>query len=135
MKGTSHRKTLSFSVLIKGVVIGTLASLTATLLLVLLCVVIVVKMQTVPYGAIAPMVMTAAAIGAFLGGYCGGRISRQNGLPVGSVIGLLLFLCMLAAGLLSGGMLGTATLLRFLLPVTAGSLGGIAAVNKRRRRR
>ncbi|HCA54206.1 MAG TPA: TIGR04086 family membrane protein [Ruminococcaceae bacterium] len=135
MKGESRAKDLHLSVMIKGTIIGALIGVTVTLLLVLVCVYAVVKMQTIPYGAIAPMVIVTATVGAFMGGYCSGRISRQKGLLSGAVSGLLVFLCMLAAGTLSGGMLGTMTLLRLLLPVTAGALGGIAAVNKRQRRK
>lgn len=135
MKGDTRKKSLNLPVMIKGTIVGTLAGVGITLLLVVLCVTVVVKMQTVPYGAIAPMVIVTAAIGAFIGGYLGGRVSRQNGLLLGAISGLLLFLCMLAAGTLSGGVLGTTTLLRLLLPVTAGALGGIAAVNKRHRRK
>lgn len=135
MKGDIRKKPLHLSVMVKGTLVGTLAGALLTLLLLVLCVYVVVKMQTVPYGAIAPMVIVTAAVGAFVGGYLGGRVSRQNGWLVGAVSGLLLFLCMLGVGTLSGGVLGTATLLRLLLPVTAGALGGIAAVNKRHRRK
>ncbi len=135
MKGESTKKTFDLPAMIKGLVTGTLTGIAVTFILVLVCVYAVVKMQTIPYSAIAPMIIITASIGSFAGGYLAGRVSRQNGLLLGAVCGLLLFLCMLGAGVLSGGIIGATTLLRLLLPLTAGALGGIAAVNKRRRRR
>ena len=132
MKTEGSKKSFDLSVMIKGLIIGTVVGAAALFLLTMVCVGAVIKMETVPYGAVAPIVMVISCIGAFLGGYSGARVSKQNGLLLGAVSGTLLFLIMLLTGILSGGVIGTGSLLRFLLAATAGSLGGIAGVNKRK---
>lgn len=135
MKSDSRKRSINVKGIVKAVAVGTLAGAAMLFLLVVLGVYIVLKLHTVPYGAIVPMVMVTACIGSFFGGYLGARISRQYGLPIGALCGTMIFILMVAAGALSGGTLAATTLLRFLLTVTAGALGGIAGVNRRKRRK
>lgn len=121
--------------LIKAVITGTISGSVAALVLLLICVYAVTKMTAIPYGAITPMTVSAVSVGAFVGGYVCGRVSKRLGLAMGAVCGAVMFLVFVGIGMAFGGSLGSVTLLRLALMITAGALGGIAGVNKRSRRR
>ena len=103
MKTEGSKKSFDLSVMIKGLIIGTVVGAAVLFLLTMVCVGAVIKMETVPYGAVAPIVMVISCIGAFLGGYSGARVSKQNGLLLGAVSGTLLFLiCNEASSFVTG---------------------------------
>jgi putative membrane protein (TIGR04086 family) len=78
--------------------------------------------------------MAAAAIGAFLAGLTAAAVARQNGLLLGAVCGLLLFLLILVAGVARyAGVSGTHALLKFVVLLVCGSIGGVLGVNMRKR--
>ncbi|MBQ9460467.1 MAG: TIGR04086 family membrane protein [Clostridia bacterium] len=132
-EAAKHKKDIIRSV--KAVITGTLAGSAAAVVLLLICVYAVTQMKAVPYGAITPMSASAVSVGAFVGGYVCGRVNKRMGLAMGAACGAVMFLIFVGIGMAFGGSLGSVTLLRLALMITAGALGGIAGVNKRSRKR
>ncbi len=88
-----------------------------------------------PASAVTPVALAAAAIGAFISGFVAARLSRERGLLYGAGVGLLLFLLITIAGMLSLQELrGTMMLLRAALTIGFGALGGVLGVNVKTRR-
>ena len=115
--------------LLIGVAVGILV---CTLLLLLMAAVI--QRVDVPRGAALPLAVVAAAVGAFAGGLTAALISRQRGLLLGAISGLVLFLLVLLAGLARYAAVdGPTALLKAVVLVVAGAVGGVLGVNRRRR--
>ncbi len=119
----------------KAVTVGAVSGACISMLLILVSVLAVIKMQRVPYTAVPFISAAAAGIGALFGGYICGRTGKRLGMATGAVCGVLVTGVLMLIGLISGGAVGGATLLRVLLAIVGGALGGVAGVNKRRRRK
>lgn len=89
---------------------------------------------TFPSRAVTLLALAAAGLGALVGGFVAARISRERGLLFGAGSGLFLFLLTLAAGLFlsPAGEMGL-WLVKLAVTVVAGAVGGLLAVNTRRR--
>ena len=113
--------------LLPGVAVG---AVTATGLM-LLCALLTVRLD-LPQEATTPMALSAAGLGALVGGATAGLCHRQKGLPLGAVCGTLLYLILLIAGLARGGglALGYAALKWAVLTVCSAA-GGVWGVNRR----
>lgn len=108
-----------------GVVVGTLLLLGAALLL---------QSAQLPAGALSPLALTAAGIGALAGGCAAALAAKERGLLIGAVCGTLLYLLLLIAGWarLGGADAGYACLKWAVLTV-CGAVGGLIGVNRKRR--
>ncbi len=115
--------------LLIGTAVGIIAC-TAVMLLMTL----VLQHAEIPRRAVMPMAVAAAAVGSFLAGLVAARLARQNGLLLGALCGSVLYLLVLAAGLLhyAGVGIGFAAVKAGMMLV-AGALGGILGVNRRHR--
>ena len=133
MKRRSEKKRLMIRY-IKGLVFGMIAGTAATVLFVIAFAAVIVKTGSVPHGILSPLTAAAAGLGALFGGYLCGRTGKRLGMAMGALCGLLIFSALLLIGTAFGGTIGAATLLRLLLIITGGALGGIAGVNRRRKR-
>ena len=110
-----------------GLCIGVLA---VTLLL--LTMAFVIRSVDVPRGVITPLAVIAAGVGAFAAGLTAALAARRNGLLLGAVCGLLLFLIILLAGSLrSGGVDGSFAAVKAAVLTVAGAIGGVLGVNRR----
>lgn len=79
-------------------------------------------------------IIAADVISAFMGGYIAARINKEKGMVCGAIVGGILFICVLAGGLISGCQevtFRTAISLGVLL--IFGALGGIKGVNRKAR--
>ena len=75
----------------------------------------------------------ALVIGAYFGGYTGGRKRKRNGLAAGALTGLLMFIFILIAGSIFAGYSARITSFgKLLLTVAAASIGGTVGVNTKR---
>lgn len=114
-----------------GAVAGAVGCLLSLLLLAA-----VLTAQDVPQTAVSPMALIAAAIGGFVGGFTAARIAGQNGWLMGALAGLALFTLLLIAGGFT--MLDNAgdshLLLKLLIVLATAAVGGVVAVNIRKRR-
>ena len=107
-----------------GVLCGTLLLLISALL---------IRSVDIPIGAATPLAVTAAAGGAFAGGWTAARIAGCRGLVWGVLCGGLLTLILLLAGLVRAGGIdpGFAAVKTAVLTLSGG-LGGILGVGKTR---
>lgn len=93
------------------------------------------KMKQVPVVALSPISIGISALGAFIAGLVAGKLSHQRGLLYGSIAGLVLFLLFLISNLSSGTPLSWVAFARMGVMVLAGAIGGLLAVNKKRKRK
>ena len=107
-----------------GVVCCTLCLLLAALLL---------NTVDVPQGAVAPLAVCAAGLGAFAAGVAAALATGCRGLMWGAVCGGLLYLVLLLAGLIRTGSIdGGYALIKMAVLTLCGALGGLLAVNRKR---
>ncbi|MBQ5840407.1 MAG: TIGR04086 family membrane protein [Clostridia bacterium] len=130
----THDRTQSFfGRLIRPLLIGVAVGILVCTLLLLLMAAVIQRVD-VPLGAALPLAVGAAAVGAFAGGLTAALISRQRGLLLGAVSGLVLFLLVLLAGLARYAAVdGSTALLKAVVLMVAGAVGGVLGVNRRRR--
>ena len=103
-------------------------------LLVLLLLAAVLAATDVPKAAITPLAVVAAAVGAFIGGIVAARMAREKGLLLGAACGLVLFLLVLIAGFaVLKDIRGSYAVIKLLVLIACGSVGGILGVNARKR--
>ncbi len=114
--------------LLVGLCVGVLC---CTLLLLLMA--LLIRSVDVPRAAITPLAVTAAAVGAFLAGLTAALTARKNGLLLGALCGLALFLLVLIAGAArSAGVSGSYALVKAAVLTVAGAIGGVLGVNRRK---
>lgn len=134
MKKDSVKKTFVSGKALKAIIIGSIVGSAVSVFAIILASTIIVKLGMVPYEVIVPIVIAAIVIGAFIGGYITARINKTSGMAMGAVCATVMFVLCLGTGTASGGVLGITVLLRLLLMIVSGAVGGILGVNKRRRR-
>lgn len=88
-----------------------------------------------PDGVISLMSVTALSAGAFSGSYIASKRRRQNGMLIGIAVGLIIYSCILIAGIIytrSSG--GIGFLPKLIIAVICGAIGGILGVNSKQKR-
>lgn len=111
---------------------GTLSGI-VTCLLVLLLMAAVLAAGDIPKAAVTPLAVAAAVIGSAVGGFVTARLRGENGLLFGAACGLALFVLVMAVGFtLLHQIRGGYVLLKLVLMLIAGAVGGILGVNRRR---
>ncbi len=118
-----------------SVAIGAICGIAAVLLIAALFSFIIVKSESVNYSLLIPFGIVAACIGTFGGGFISARISGSAGMLIGTVNGVLMFVLLLGAGAVIGEMPEAVSLLRLVLMVLSGAIGGVVGVNGKRKRR
>lgn len=119
--------------LLRPVCIGACVGAVCCLLLLLLMSAVMAATD-VPKSVVTPMAVVAAAAGAFIGGITAARIAKEKGLLIGAACGLLLFLVVLIAGFaVLKDIRGTYVLVKLLVLIGCGAVGGILGVNLRKR--
>ena len=104
---------------------------TATLLL--LGAATVLWQADIPRGAVVPMAVTAAAIGALVAGLVAALCADKRGLLTGAVCGTLMALMLLVVGLVRfGGVDVGYTALKWAVMTLCGAIGGLIGVNRKR---
>lgn len=112
-----------------GVIVGGLCCL-----LVLLILAALLSAQNIPQVAVVPLASLATAAGALAGGFTAAKISGKNGWLIGGVTALLLFLLTMVSGFgLFGQLDGGFILIKLAVMLVCGMIGGILAVNLRKR--
>jgi putative membrane protein (TIGR04086 family) len=121
---------------LKAIVLGACFGAVFCMIGLIACALVFMGAKSIPYQMIQQIVLVICGLGALLSGYLCVRISRKNGLLFGFLAALLLFLLMLlvsAAAIQEP--LTQQSLLRGLLMVIAGAIGGVIGVNKKSKRR
>ena len=119
---------------VKSIIIGSFLGIILCIALLFLSAFVLTKSSNIPHLAVSPLVMMIAGCGAFAGGYIGARILKQNGMLCGMVCGFVMFVILFIAGLVTvRESLSLTTLIRLLLMLLTGAVGGILGVNKRKK--
>ena len=117
---------------LKAIVLGACFGAVFCMIGLIACALVFMGAKSIPYQMIQQIVFR----GALLSGYLCVRISRKNGLLFGFLAALLLFLLMLLVSVAAiQEPLTQQSLLRGLLMVIAGAIGGVIGVNKKSKRR
>ena len=94
----------------------------------------VMAMQDIPQMAVTPLAVVAAAVGSVIGGFTCARITRSRGMLGGAACGVLLyFLIMIMGFSVLQDIRGWYALVKLLVMILGGAIGGVLGVNKRRR--
>jgi len=106
----------------------------ASVLIVLLALSAAAVFFDIPSAVVLPLSTVANAIGALVGGFVSARINKRNGWLFGLLSALFLFLFSTAAGLgLFSDTDGTFLMIKALIMLACGMVGGIFAVNSGKR--
>lgn len=132
-ESASAAEPAKFSRVAMTVLAGMLVGL-ATSLVMLLIFSIVMTVKDVPQGVVPTLTAVSVALGSFVGGFAGARLHRKSGLAFGAVIGVCMYLLLMIVGVImqSGG-LGASVLVKLVVSLASGGIGGIIGVNARRR--
>ena len=121
---------------LKAIVLGACSGAVFCMIGLIVCALVFMGAKSIPYQIIQQIVLAICGLGALLSGYLCVRISRKNGLLFGFLAALLLFLLML---LVSAAAIQEPftqqSVLRGLVMVIAGAIGGVIGVNKKSKRR
>lgn len=130
MKGLSAAGQKPALVMIRAIVIGAVAGALLCALLLACFAFAFVSAESIPHDFLPAFIVAVTVASAFLAGFVTARISKQKGLLCGSAAGLLLFLLFLLAGVaLSQGHTGVDAVMRVILMVLSGGIGGLISVN------
>ena len=118
-------KTATVSVAIGLVVSAVLLFLAAALMTV----------WDLPEGAVSPIAVSTLGIGTLVTGFLAAKRTGKNGLVIGAMCGLLMFLLALIAGLSIFGKVQVGfTLFKLAVSVLCGAIGGVLGVGGRKHR-
>lgn len=136
MSNRKKNSGISSSNYINPISIGTLSGLATCSLLLISLAFIFTKSSNPPHSVVDPLTITIAGIGAFVGGYFSSRISKENGMMYGMICAFIMFLFIFISGLISvRESITMSTLIRCILMLISGAVGGIIGVNKRSKRK
>ncbi|MBQ8001072.1 MAG: TIGR04086 family membrane protein [Ruminococcus sp.] len=117
---------------IKALIFGLLAGCAGTAVLLCISTLVLLVMGTLPHNFIEWIIIGLCCISAFVCGYITARVTKANGLLWGAVSGVLMFIIVLLAGLISSdGNFTYMTILKFACLTVCGGLGGIKGVNRK----
>ena len=122
--------TNSFLAVLKAVAFGLLAT-TAVLLLFSF----VMSKKDVPFMLLNPFSAGLLIFGSFLSGYLAARRIRERGLIVGAVCGLIVFFVLIMGAFLNRFDVGLTALIKMIISIVSGAIGGVIGVNAKSRRK
>lgn len=122
------------SAYIKGILTGIITGSLTIVLLLLIVSFVITSLGNIPTEQINIVVLCIEAMGVFAGSYFALRIIKSGGMLWGAVNGCIIFLIIMIAGLMSStDTISTNTLFKLIISVICGILGGIIAVNKKKK--
>lgn len=118
-----------------SVLTGAISGSAVVLLIIVLFSFIIVKSENVNYSLLMPFGMAASCVGAFSCGFISARISGSAGMLIGAISGAVMFVLLLGLSVLLGILPEAVSLLRLVLMVLSGAIGGVVGVNRKRKRK
>ncbi|HEX3038587.1 MAG TPA: TIGR04086 family membrane protein [Oscillospiraceae bacterium] len=132
MKSGRERSENSVINVLRPIVFGAVGGSFICAVLLAICALGFVSSKHLPQGIIQSLVLAIVAISAFFAGYIAAKISHARGLMFGALAALVLFLLFFICGLIvANESITLTTLLRLVIMMIVGAIGGIAAVNKK----
>ena len=116
----------------KAVLIGILVTCVVTLLLTCIFGFVLKMTSGIPYGVIDYVMIGVTGIAVFLGAYIACVIVKSKGLVIGAAIGAVSLLILICCGFgFSDSSIGLSTLIKSVVMLLCGIVGGILGVNKK----
>ncbi len=116
--------------MLKAVAFGLLATTVVLLLFsFLMC------KKDVPFVLLNPFSAGLLMLGSFVSGYLAARRIRERGMMVGALCGLIIFLLLMLAAFMSKFDMGLMALIKLVIAVVSGAIGGIIGVNAKFKRK
>ena len=120
------------STYIKGVLFGIISASVTIIILLLMSAFALTQAGNIPAKQLNIIMLCTDGVGIFFGSYLSLRVIKAKGLMWGCINGLIIFFVIFIAGLMSStDTIGINTLLKLIISVVCGGLGGIIGVNKR----
>lgn len=138
MKGKAKQRPVSkgnntntnMTTMLKAVAFGLLATTVVLLLFsFLMC------KKDVPFMLLNPFSAGLLMLGSFISGYLAARRIRERGMMVGALCGLIIFLMLMLASFMSKFDVGFVALIKLVISVVSGAIGGIIGVNAKFKRK
>lgn len=118
--------------IVRSLAIGTAVGILFGVLVLLAAAAVMAAIGT--SAAVTPVALSAIALAAFVGGFTAARLLRERGLLIGAACGALLFAVTVLGGLgVDGTADGVAAILKPIIAVGFGALGGVSGVNLKRK--
>ena len=118
--------------IIKSVAVGVFSSIILTLLLTCLFGIMMNMMPSIPYGIIDYVMIGVEGFSVLIGAYIACVITRSKGLIIGAVCAVICLLIIFACGLsMAKNDIGVLTIIRSVVMLLCGVVGGIAGVNRK----
>ena len=135
MKNKSSVSPSSYEVWLKAISTGTVLGITVTLCLFVLLA-LIMSFSILPTSSAGIVSSIAIAVGSFFGGLSTAKKLGKNGLIIGAICGFLLFILLTLIGIAAfKSAPGSSTLIRLLIFVTSGAIGGIIGVGNSDKRK
>lgn len=119
------------SLYIKALIMGVLSMFALTIVMMCIVSFLLLISGTLPLGILEWITLVIGSFGSLIGGYVSARITKMNGMIIGSIVGATTFVIILIAGIISGDTISYILLLKLIMFVICGALGGIKGVNKK----
>ena len=117
---------------VRSLAIGTAVGIVCGALLMLAAAAVMASVGT--SAAVLPVALAVIALAAFAGGFTAARLFKERGLLIGAACGALLFAVTVLGGLgVDGTTSGVMALLKPIIAVGFGALGGVSGVNLKRK--
>lgn len=128
----SNKGLKSNSTYIKGILFGIISASVTIIILLLISAFALTQAGNIPAKQLNIIMLCIDGVGIFFGSYLSLRVIKAKGLMWGCINGLIIFFVIFIAGLMSStDTIGINTLLKLIISVVCGGLGGIIGVNKR----
>ena len=131
MKTVAETKQTNIHGFVVPVLSGILGAFIASILLLALFS-LLMSVRDMPNGVITPFACVSISFGAALGGFVATKLFQSHGLIIGMVTGFLFFVILYLVGIvMQQAELNGMFLLKVVLSIIFGAVGGIAGVNVR----
>lgn len=118
---------------IKPFIISAVFGSAVTIILLLIFALIISKIDA-PLGIIGVLSSVALGIGCIAAGITIGKIFRKNGLFLGGFIGIVIFAICFLVSLIIGDGYSAFAVIKLIISICAGAIGGVAGVNSKSKR-
>lgn len=135
MKGNLNNTSTPFEAFAKPLISGLIIGLIVTAMLFVLFA-LGMSFYILPTNSANLVASISLTVGSFCGGFFAAKKLGKNGLIIGALCGLVTFLLFTLIGIAAfGNAPGTSTLIRLLIFVTSGAIGGIIGVGNTDKRK
>ncbi len=128
MKSKYSKTSTLFEVWARPLLSGLIIGLITTFLLFVLFA-LMMSFYILPTTSATILASVSIAVGSFFGGFFSAKKLGKNGILIGALCGVAMFLLFTLIGIIAfGNAPGASTLIRLLIFITAGAIGGIIGV-------